>query len=447
MRTPWSVSQPILGSGVALGNARVVDLFAGSGGWDEGMRRLGVTEVLGIEIEARACATARTAGHARLHADVAGIVPHEFHGVEGLVGSPPCTTFSAAGRGGGRLLVDGLIDAVPGVLAGTTDVAAVVEECIAVLCGSDTDKSMARQTAATSALVLEPARLIGVLRPEWIALEQVRAVLPIWTAYATALSALGYFAWAGILNAADYGVPQDRRRAILIASRTHQVGPPAPTHAKDPGAPVLLGERRAPWVSMADALGWNNPGARSYRRSRGAGITARHGARPDRPSTEPAPTLTGRARSDTWVTPRALRTDTRPGRDGRPRAARSVHEPAPTLVFGKRVNAVIWLMDRRTRSRDRHGNPYPTPPVDGRRPAPAVTSKSGGQWVAHARECTDTRRITVVEAGVLQDFPPDYPWQGSASAQFAQIGNAVPPALAAAIVAEALGRDDRLAAA
>ena len=200
-------------------------------------------------------------------------------------------------------------------------------------------------------------------------------------------------------------------------------------------------------MSMADALGWNHPGARSYRRTRGAGMAARHGARPDRPGTEPAPTLTGRARSDTWVVPHALRTDTRPGRDGKPRAARSVHEPAPTLVFGKRVNAVTWMLDRRTRSRDRHGNPYPTPPVDARRPAPTVTSTSGGQWVARARECTDTRRITVAEAGVLQDFPPDYPWHGSASAQFAQIGNAVPPALAAAIVAEALGRDDRLAAA
>ena len=446
-RTSRSVSQPILRSGVALGNARVVDLFAGPGGWDEGMRRLGVTDVLGIEIEARTCATARAAGHARLHADVADVVPDDYAGIAGLVASPPCTTFSAAGKGAGRTLLDHLVAAVPAVLEQKASVVKIAEECARILSAADDDCGDARAAAATSALVLEPARWIAATGPEWIAMEQVRAVAPVWDAYAHALKSLGYRTWTGILNAADYGVPQDRRRAILIASRTHQPGPPTPTHAKNPEAAALCGERREPWVSMADALGWNNPGARSYRRSRGAGMLARHGARPDTPATRPAPTVTGKARSDVWVTPHALRTDTRPGRDGKPRAARSVHEPAPTLVFGKRVNAVTWMLDRRTCCRDRHGNPYPTPAVDTSRPAPTVTSKSGGQWVAHARECTDTRRITVAEASVLQDFPPHYPWQGSASAQFAQIGNAVPPALAAAIVAEARGQDDRPVAA
>jgi DNA (cytosine-5)-methyltransferase 1 len=51
-----------------------LDLFAGPGGWDEGIRDLGICP-LGIEWDAAACATARAAGHRRLQADVAALDP------------------------------------------------------------------------------------------------------------------------------------------------------------------------------------------------------------------------------------------------------------------------------------------------------------------------------------------------------------------------------------
>ncbi|WP_342216349.1 MULTISPECIES: DNA cytosine methyltransferase [Nocardia] len=47
-------------------------------------------------------------------------------------------------------------------------------------------------------------------------------------------------------------------------------------------------------------------------------------------------------------------------------------------------------------------------------------------------------RITVEEAAVLQSFPPGYPWSGTKTAKFRQIGDAVPPALAAAVLAPVL---------
>src|SRR5699024_4488373 len=85
------------------------------------------------------------------------------------------------------------------------------------------------------------------------------------------LREIGYKAWTGVLSAECYGVPQTRRRAILIARRDGlPVGPPAPTHqpyrhgSGPQTVPDRLGALLPPPVSMSDALGWGLPDRPSW---------------------------------------------------------------------------------------------------------------------------------------------------------------------------------------
>lgn len=219
-----------------------IDLFAGPGGWDLAAAAMGIRTV-GLEWDASAVATRTAAGHATIRTDVAAYPTGPLAGIRGLIASPVCPPF---GRSGKRL---GLTD-MPLIRQAVTDLAA----------GRDTRAEHgAGCLDPRSILTAEPMRFAAGLRPEWIALEQVPAVLPLWEHYAALLAGLGYSTAAGVLDAADFGLPQHRRRAVLIASRLHEVALPTPTHG-GPGQPAL--------VPMSAAAGW--------------GYTAR-----------PAPTVTG----------------------------------------------------------------------------------------------------------------------------------------------------------
>lgn len=66
---------------------------------------------------------------------------------------------------------------------------------------------------------------------------------------------LGYSVEGKILNAADYGVPQTRRRAIVIGVRGDLPSFPAPTHI-DPRKRDLLSVGLLPWVTVREAARW-----------------------------------------------------------------------------------------------------------------------------------------------------------------------------------------------
>jgi DNA (cytosine-5)-methyltransferase 1 len=218
-----------------------LDLFAGAGGFDEAAAPLGI-DFLGIEWDAAACATRRARGWSTLRADVSALDVAELapYPVGGIVGGPPCQAFSMAGKGAGRGARDAYLAAIARLGRGERVDAAELDGA----CGDP-----------RAHLVLEPLRWILACRPRWVVLEQVRTVAPIWTAYAAVLRDLGYSAWSGVLSAEEYGVPQTRQRAILIASLDREARRPMPTHLPYRHSNGALELLPAP-VSMAAALGW-----------------------------------------------------------------------------------------------------------------------------------------------------------------------------------------------
>lgn len=369
-----------------------VDLFAGPGGWDVAARWLGL-EPLGIEWDAAACETRGAAGLRTLQADVAALDPLDFAPCEPLIASAPCPTFSNAGRRGAVHLTAIITRCMADAMAGRDTRAECRDEAYAVLepiywreeQAKDRAKSAktARRDADMSLLVVEPLRWTLALRPARVALEQVATVQPLWNHLAVLLRSLGYSVWTGILSAERYGVPQTRKRAILMASLDGPVSPPIPTHqAYEPGvaaqAQHTLEGELLPWVSMAQALGWDGV-------ERPAPTVTAGGA--------PAATLDTRTNLATWVgcgDPLELKGDDWPDR-----------RPATTVAGDPRV------------------------------------FQPGGHH-GEGEQSQNAVRVTLQEALILQGFPPNYPVKGSHTKQFEQVGNAVPPPLARAILSALL---------
>lgn len=391
-----------------MSRRRIVDLFAGPGGWDEGLRGLGY-KALGIDLDPLACATAEAAGHERLAGDVAALDPADFSGTWGLIASPPCQAFSSAGKGLGK------IDK-PQVLACAHELSR----------GRDTRRRrLARCKDARSLLTVEPLRWALALRPRWVALEQVPAVAEMWAVFAEILEAHSYRCAVGLLSAERFGVPQARKRAFLIASLDGPVELPTPTHRSfDPRRhePREDELHLPPCISMAEALGWGSEPARLRSSQTRAGEVPGGLARSfDRPS------FTVLSSSSNWRI--------EPSPEDRPRAKAR-----------RRARRLPEACARHEGGEAEESSGDGPPAWTRRRPAttllgdPRVTAP--GSWPRCGRRAAIVRgrpvRVSVEQAAILQGFRHDYPWHGSRSQRFEQVGNAVCPPVAARVLAEAM---------
>lgn len=199
------------------------DLCSCGGGATIGAMQAGLMPVWGIEYDASiaACYTANIAAH-MVVADICDVVygtlvtPHWLHA------STPCTTASNAN-------------------AGTTE--------------TDEDRRLADAVC----------RAIQVHLPARFSLENVAA----YAAYESfdkikaTLTACGYQVAHWLLNAADYGVPQTRKRIILVASLDHLPRKPPPTHHKPRRGQLSMLTPWRGWYSaiedLADSLPATTP--------------------------------------------------------------------------------------------------------------------------------------------------------------------------------------------
>lgn len=350
---------------------RVVDLFAGPGGWDVAAKELGL-DVLGFENDLHANLTRQAAGLKTITGDVTKSDPLDsrWGKHQGFIASPPCQTFSTAGAGAGRAQLDAVCAAVRARACATTF--------------SDSRTS----------LILEPLRWITARaeagRPyKWITMEQVPTCLPVWEAYKDVLTTMGYGCSVGVLGAEQYGVPQTRKRVILVARLGTPTSLPSPTHSRyDTRNPDRLQQDVPSWVSMEDALCFVREYAQESNYSGNGELVAATGKRPRgmRGWWQPSAVITGRAHS--WT----LNLSRFKGRTGRP-----LTSPAQTLNFGHAAADAVFVGP------------------DG-----------------------EPQRITPAHAGILQTFPEDYPWSGARTTQYQQVGNAIPPLLAAAVLKQVI---------
>lgn len=316
-----------------------------------------------------------------------------------LAGGPPCQTYSVAGHGAGRKNLEKVKKYIERLTAGEPD------EAI--------DEELKTLSDPRTALVLEPLRYaIQATRSpnrenrpyDVIVLEQVPAVEELWHHYAKVLQERGlpdgtkYKVVVGVLDTETYGVPQKRSRAVLIARREGLDAPslPAPTHRS------------------YDAKEWNrkNNGAEAADQAR-------------------QPTL------DEGVAPEV--------QEGREDSAESLQ---PWRSMGEVLADPVGTHPGRATPFLVRSN-YGSSGVSGRRgvrsdrqPAFTVTGRISRFVVfQHLDPEVDVvyegPRFSMNEAGMLQSFPPDYPWSGKAQAQ--QVGNAVPPLFGAHLLSAALG--------
>jgi len=162
-----------------------IDLFAGAGLFSLAFKQVGFQLVKAIERDKSAAATyAANLGNHVVIADVQATEPSGRCNV--LLAGPPCQGFSTLGA--------------------------------------------RRVDDSRNLLSLDVVRWAAVLRPEIVVIENVEAFLhaPVWRRLVARLKRLRYYVNSFVLDSADFGVPQLRRRSFTIASRVGIVVQPTP---------------------------------------------------------------------------------------------------------------------------------------------------------------------------------------------------------------------------
>ena len=328
---------------------RGVDLFCGAGGLTKGLEQSGIDVAMGVDLDPN-CAFAfdhNTSATFQL-ADVsdpkiANLLTEAWGNAEVrlIAGCAPCQPFSSYTQGGRK-----------------------------------------RRNEDRWNLLRSFANIIGATRPELVTMENVPNLRehPVYDELINGLEALGYGVREGVVDCRQIGLPQSRRRLVLLASRLG-----------DPGWLNFSHPNPQDWVPVRDTIG-SLPAIAAGER---------HDSDPLHQSSSLTSLNLERIRHSkpggTWRDwPESLRSKCHTKASGR----------SYPSVYGR----MVWD-----------------------EPSPTLTGQCYGFGNGRFGHPEQDRAISLREASLLQGFPPDYAFSPTDQHVGLLIGNAVPPPLGAAI--------------
>lgn len=371
----------------------VLSLFSGAGGFSYGFANAGMLPICGAEINKDACATyEENIGGTCHNVDLSSVDPNFFRKLLGakepfaVIGGPPCQGFSTAGA---RNAQD-----------------------------------------PRNRLIFNYLRIVAEVRPRWFIFENVEGLLTsgdgadVFTLVREFL-ALGYSVRVHKANLAAYGVPQTRKRVLIIGNSLGvDFSLPEETYSYNSGKSKKPSTKPfAPTLDQALA---------------GLGIASR-----SRSAT--VPYLTAEAANfydqlmraenaignvtehfhSTVAKDEELYSLLKPGETMKDLPEEYQHDSFKRRAFRR-------VMDG-TPSEKRGGAPSGIKRLHGNLQSLTITGAAPREFI-HPHE---HRPLTIRECARIQTFPDHYRFHGNAASVTQQIGNAVPP-LAATVIARHL---------
>ncbi len=226
---------------------------------------------------------------------------------------------------------------------------------------------------------------VEFFKPEYVFIENVPGIQknrgddsPI-SRFMEILQRLGYHYDAGVVSAQNYGVPQYRRRFVLVGSKLAPISIPEATHGSENGHKSLK--------TVRDYI-YGLPKIRD-----------------------------GEAHKDIELHVSASLSDL------------NLKRISATPEGGSRLDWPENLVLRcHKNGHNGHTDVYGRMKWD--KPAPALTTRCISLSNGRFGHPTQDRAISILEAALLQTFPEDYIFEGSTVSKARQIGNAVPVKLA-----------------
>lgn len=385
----------------AAGRPRIVDLFAGAGGLSEGFEREGFDVALALDADAVAMRTYRLNHPAVredrvLCRDIRTLEPGEFRRLAGrrridvLIGAPPCQGFSHVGHRSKTTLTGYRV--------------------------KDDARNYLYEHMVTAALELRPRLFLMENVPGMKSAR--KGDLSFLDEAARALEQEGFKTATWRLNAAAYGVPQDRVRYFLVAAR----GAPLPERPPEQYQDSLARDfdpHALPAVTFDEAVFGLPP------RQAGEGHVI--DLWPPRGDHGSAMYRRYLAKFDILSTSRLLFNHTVRYHNERDLELYALLRPGEDSVHALERYGRADLMRYRA---DVFDDKYAR--LRGDRPCKTIVAhlaKDGNGYIHPSQ----VRSISFREAARIQSFRDDYVFCGSPSDQWVHLGNAVPPVMAAAI--------------